>query len=43
MIEKKKSKIYRDFRREKFSENENEQCEKFEKRKFDIQLKSIVQ
>ena len=43
MIEKKKSKIYHDFRREIFDENENEKNEKFEKREFDIQLKSIIQ
>ena len=42
MIEKKKSKIYRAFRCESFDENESEKDKKFEKRKFDTQLKSIV-
>ena len=43
MIEKKKSKIYHDFRRKIFDENENEKNKKFKNRKFDIQLKSIIQ
>ena len=43
MIEKKKSEIYHDSRRGIFDEDENEKDEKFEKRKFDIQLKSIIQ
>ena len=42
MIEKKKSKIYRVFRCENFDENESEKDEESEKRKSDIQLKSIV-
>ena len=42
MIEKKKSKVYRVFCCESFDENESEKDEKFEKRKFDTQLKSIV-